>query len=313
MKTLAGIVLGFAAAAATSYYLGGREGAAPRPDAAPTVAPPQAAAVAMDVPAAVAEGTAAPLPGPSQAQRQWRQFSTTGGELRDRDSVPFYRCFRRSAASHGVPEALLVSVARGESGFDPAARSDRNAIGVMQILWPDTAQHLGIHRERDLYDACTSIDAGARYLAELIERYGGDLHLAVAAYNYGPARVAPGAVPALAQQYSEYILEHLAAIGGIARAGNPASDTQSRDEGQGRLLLLRFNDASRARAFLEVLRELEPGLTVLAEAEARGTHAIYLAYASDNERSEALDSLYRSGILVASTFDPSEQENSYDF
>ena len=84
----------------------------------------------------------------------------------DTDVAPSYRfphasCFKAAAAAHGLPETLLLAVARGESDFEATARSKANAHGVMQILWPDTANDLGIYRLTDLYDPCTNIDAGA--------------------------------------------------------------------------------------------------------------------------------------------------------
>ena len=65
----------------------------------------------------------------------------------------------------------------------------------MQILWPATAQELGIKRKSDLFNPCTNIRAGARYLKYLMDRYKGDYHLALAAYNYGPHRIKQGAAP----------------------------------------------------------------------------------------------------------------------
>ena len=103
---------------------------------------------------------------------------------------PYSTCFKTAALQYDLPETLLLAVARGESDFEATARSRANAHGVMQILWPGTARHLGIHRLSDLYDPCTNIDAGARYLRELLKTYGGNMHLALAAYNYGPGRIA---------------------------------------------------------------------------------------------------------------------------
>lgn len=91
--------------------------------------------------------------------------------------------FLVAALEYGLPESLLLAVARGESDCEARARSRANAHGVMQILWPDTAKHLGINRLSDLYEPCTNIDAGARYLKELLARYDGNVHLALAAYN----------------------------------------------------------------------------------------------------------------------------------
>jgi soluble lytic murein transglycosylase-like protein len=128
----------------------------------------------------------------------------------DTDIPPSYRfphasCFKAAASAHRLPETLLLAVARGESDFEATARSSANAHGVMQILWPGTANDLGIFRLTDLYDPCTNIDAGARYLKELLVRFDGNLHLALAAYNYGPARIAADEmnIPSGANWYSD--------------------------------------------------------------------------------------------------------------
>ena len=130
---------------------------------------------------------------------------------------------------YDLPETLLLAVARGESDFEPTARSKANAHGVMQILWPTTARHLGIYRLSELYDPCTNIDAGARYLKELVARFDGNLHLALAAYNYGPERISADVanIPKGATWYSGYIYRHLDYVLGDGRVSSAASGSLS--------------------------------------------------------------------------------------
>ena len=106
------------------------------------------------------------------------------------EDIPWLRCFEIASQAHQVPLDMLIGVARVESGFDPDARSDADAHGIMQIRWPLTANHLGVRRVSELYNPCVNIDVGASYLAELLERYNGNTTLALAAYNYGPSRLA---------------------------------------------------------------------------------------------------------------------------
>ena len=182
----------------------------------------------------------------------------------DQDSAsltrfPFSHCFRAAARRHQVDQGLLVAVARGESDFRPTAISKANAIGVMQIQWPQTARHLGIYRRSLLYRPCDNIDAGARYLKELLNRYGGQTHLALAAYNYGPGRIEVGAttIPDGALWYGRYILSHHDyVVGGGAGAG-VGSVTDYRDEGQ--LVLIHFRRPYRADAYVTLLRQALPG------------------------------------------------------
>jgi soluble lytic murein transglycosylase-like protein len=91
---------------------------------------------------------------------------------------------REAAARAGLPPAFVESVAKTESGFDPAAVSPKGAIGVMQLM-PATAKALGA----DPGDPAQNIEAGARLLRELLIKYNGDVVKALAAYNAGEPAV----------------------------------------------------------------------------------------------------------------------------
>lgn len=90
-----------------------------------------------------------------------------------------------AARRHGVDPDLLLSLVRVESGFVPTAVSAKGAAGLAQLM-PATAKELGV---RDVFDPAQNVEGGARYLARLLERYGGDLERSLAAYNAGPAVV----------------------------------------------------------------------------------------------------------------------------
>ncbi len=90
-----------------------------------------------------------------------------------------------AAQRHGVSAALLHAVIATESGYRARAVSPRGAMGLMQLM-PATARALGVD---DAFDPQRNIDAGARHLRGLIDRYRGDWRLALAAYNAGAGTV----------------------------------------------------------------------------------------------------------------------------
>jgi len=90
----------------------------------------------------------------------------------------------QAAINNGLPPAIVHSVARAESAYQTNALSPKGAIGVMQLM-PGTAASL----KADPNDPEQNIEAGARYLRDLLERYNGDSAKALAAYNAGPGAV----------------------------------------------------------------------------------------------------------------------------
>lgn len=108
---------------------------------------------------------------------------------------PFQEAIDAAALAHGLDPKLLHALVVTESAYRPDARSPAGAGGLTQLM-PGTASELGVG---DRFDPVENLRGGADYLARQIRRFG-DLRLALAAYNAGPARVARlGRVPDIAE------------------------------------------------------------------------------------------------------------------
>jgi len=99
--------------------------------------------------------------------------------------APYGEMIQSAAKKYRVDADLIFSVIAAESSFNPRAVSRRGARGLMQLL-PATATRLGV---KNIFDPAQNIDAGTRYLRDLMVLYQGDLVLTLAAYNAGPGAV----------------------------------------------------------------------------------------------------------------------------
>lgn len=179
--------------------------------------------------------------------------------------------FTEASATYGVSEKLLICMAKAESNFNPAAVSSAGAMGIMQLM-PATASALGV---TNAFDARENIMGGASLMAQHLQKYQGNVSLALAAYNAGSGAVDQyGGIPPYAetQAYVQKILGYMDTeitvpsytggadntntytASGSASAGTPANtysapaaDTSSLDA----LSALTGDDRDRANAAIE--------------------------------------------------------------
>jgi soluble lytic murein transglycosylase-like protein len=139
---------------------------------------------------------------------------------------------KQAAERYGVPENLVKAVIRVESAFNPRAVSPKGARGLMQLM-PQTASLLGV---RDSFDPGENIDGGVRHLRHLLERFGNDVRLALAAYNAGEQAVTNyRGVPPYAETQG-YVAKILSIVNGspdsraaaTAESAEPRTDALSR-------------------------------------------------------------------------------------
>ncbi len=105
-------------------------------------------------------------------------------KVQERISV-FQNTISLASRTYGVPEELIKSVITAESAGKPQARSSAGAKGLMQLM-DGTAKDLGVTNS---YDPYQNIMGGSKYLSKMLNRYSGDVELALAAYNAGPGNV----------------------------------------------------------------------------------------------------------------------------
>lgn len=121
---------------------------------------------------------------PSALPREFRQLEFNRSDCLALDSDRVSVLVSAAAQKQSLDPAILRAVMRQESDFRPCAVSAMGAQGLMQLM-PATARELHV---KDVFDPMQNVQAGAAYLKQMIERYQGDLRLALVGYNAGPGR-----------------------------------------------------------------------------------------------------------------------------
>jgi soluble lytic murein transglycosylase-like protein len=123
----------------------------------------------------------------------------------------------QTAQQYGVDPNLALAVAQQESSLNPDAISSEGAIGLFQLM-PATAAGLGV----DPHDPLQNITGGVKYLSQLLTQFGGNVSLALAAYNAGPGNVQKyNGIPPFPETQN-YVSSILGKLGGSPSAPAPA-------------------------------------------------------------------------------------------
>lgn len=114
---------------------------------------------------------------------------------------------KRASRKYNIPQKLIASIMKTESNFNPRAVSHVGAQGLMQLM-PQTAKSMGVTNS---FNIKQNIDGGARYFRKMLDNFGQDTQLALAAYNAGPGAVKKyGGIPPFkeTQQYVKRVMHH---------------------------------------------------------------------------------------------------------
>jgi soluble lytic murein transglycosylase-like protein len=161
---------------------------------------------------------------------------------------PYSHLVQRIASRYGVDANLVHAVIKVESNYDPRAVSRRGAVGLMQLL-PSTAAEMGIYQLTDAHD---NIMGGVRLLRRLLDRYSGNVTLALAAYNAGPGAVSRHRGVPPYQETQEYVRRVRRLYSGTGRPAVAASPGA----------IYRYKDAGGAEVYSQFPRSTPPESTV---------------------------------------------------
>jgi len=188
---------------------------------------------------------------------------------------------KRMAATYNLPPEIFLRLINTESGFNPNAVSPKGATGLTQLM-PNTAREMGVSNPNDITQ---NLEGGAKYLKKMLDKYNGNMELALAAYNAGPGNVDKfGGVPPFAETQN-YLFKML---GRQPQQQDQAPNTRvtSRGDEQGGLLNMLANMGNQGG--LSMFQNFAQALDPLILPEARMGEVIRSRGASNVKRQQKL-------------------------
>jgi len=232
----------------------------------------------------------------------WKAYLNEDANIKPLKEYPYEACFREAAKTYDLPLTLLLAFARGESDFNPRAKSSKSCYGIMQIQWPGTAGDLGLSSITELYNPCKNIKAGAKYIKMMTKRYNGDLHLAIAAYNYGPGRIPrdtqPWSIPQGANWYSGYIYHHLQKVLAGAGPGKAVAATKHKYTPGTKIPVILFHNPFRAMDFLAYFKERAPDIRLDWFRTTLGETYIVMVTDTEQEKRKSILRMKKLGYYL---------------
>ncbi|QFJ53874.1 lytic transglycosylase domain-containing protein [Pseudobutyrivibrio xylanivorans] len=185
-----------------------------------------------------------------------KALNTTTVASTIKSATSYKDIFIEASRKYGVSYDLLTAMAQQESGFNTNAVSKSGAMGIMQIM-PETAKHLGLEHP---YDAYENIMAGAKYISEKLQEFGGNVEKALAAYNAGSNAVKEynGIPPYVETQNYVKNIKAIMRRGANVPYTNYVSRTASREDLEADLkkLLRELPDADEYQVLKNTLAEI---------------------------------------------------------
>lgn len=182
-------------------------------------APQLAASTGSDTQPSLAENQAEKQLSPVQNEVQPELAMTTTTKSRSLTSAEIDAAIQAAAAHHNVDPNLVRAVIKVESNFNPRAVSPKGAMGLMQLM-PKTARDLAVNNP---FDPQQNVDAGVRHLKGLLDNFGGDVPLSLAAYNAGAGAVARNKGVPPYRETRDYVKRITQLYGSNGTMGNFAS------------------------------------------------------------------------------------------